>query len=133
MGDSIEERSFLVHSGFIVGKNKCVKATLRNHLNHGGCWFAGTYVLIVVAVFLWTAATTKPSNVGLDWIPFALLSMPWYWLDPRLLVPGLIVNAGLMYLLGTLFQVFRRPQSRSQPAGNREFRGRQDHHSSARR
>ena len=75
---------------------------LSDHVNPGGFYLAATYVLIVVVVFALTASTTKPSNVGLDWIPFVLLSMPWYALDARLLVPGLIVNACLMYLLGTL-------------------------------
>ena len=41
-------------------------------------------MLIVVVVFALTASTTKPSSVGLDWIPFMLLSMPWYALDVRL-------------------------------------------------
>jgi hypothetical protein len=85
-----------------------VKVTLRNRLNPGGCWFAGTYLVFIVAVFMFTAATTKPSNVGFDWIPFTLLSMPWYRLDTRLLVPGFIANAGLMYLLGTLLEIFWR-------------------------
>jgi hypothetical protein len=75
---------------------------LKNRVNPGGFCVAATYVLVVVAVFALTALTTKPSNVGLDWIPFVLLAMPWYFLNPRLLLPGLIVNTGLMYLLGTL-------------------------------
>ena len=79
-----------------------MKGTLKDRVNPGGFCFAATYVLIVVVVFALTASTTKPSNVGLDWIPFVSLSMPWYAVDVRLLVPGLIVNAGLMYLLGTL-------------------------------
>ena len=80
-----------------------MKGTLKDRVNPGGFCVAATYVLIVVVVFALTASTTKPSNVGLDWIPFMLLSMPWYALDIRLLVPGLVLNAGLMYLLGTLF------------------------------
>jgi|GEM_PF-3193050 len=75
------------------------KATLRDRINPGGFCVAATYVLIVVVVFAFTASTTKPGNVGYDWIPFILLSMPWYGLSPRLLLPGLIANAGLMYLL----------------------------------
>lgn len=82
------------------------KATLRDRINPGGFCVAATYVLIVVVVFAFTASTTKPGNVGYDWIPFILLSMPWYGLSPRLLLPGLIANAVLMYLLGMLFQTF---------------------------
>ena len=84
-----------------------MKSILNDSVNPGGFYLAVTYVLIVV-VFALTASTTKPSNVGLDWIPFVLLSMPWYALDVRLLVPGLIVNTGLMYLLGTLFHALWR-------------------------
>lgn len=78
------------------------KTILRNRVNRAGFCAAAIYVLIVVLVFSVTAYNTKPSNVGYDWIPFVLLSMPWYRLDPQLLFPGLIANAGLMYLLGTL-------------------------------
>ena len=49
-----------------------------------------------------------PINVGLDWIPFMFLSMPWYALDVRLLVPGLVLNAGLMYLVRTLLRALWR-------------------------
>ena len=85
-----------------------MKGMLHNRVNPGGFCLAVTYVLFVLVVFALTASTTKPSNVGLDWIPFVLLSMPWYALDARLLVPGLIVNACLMYLLGTLLHALWR-------------------------
>jgi hypothetical protein len=85
-----------------------MKSILNDSVNPGGFYLAATYVLIVVVVFALTASTTKPSNVGLDWIPFVLLSMPWYALDVRLLAPGLIVNTGLMYLLGTLLHALWR-------------------------
>jgi hypothetical protein len=83
---------------------KDLKGTLKDRVNPGGFCVLATYVLIVVVVFAFTASTTKPSNVGYDWIPFILLSMPWYAINQRLLLPGLIANAGLMYLLGTLLQ-----------------------------
>ena len=85
-----------------------MKDILNDHVNPGGFYVAATYVPIVVVVFALTASTTKPSNVGLDWIPFVLLSMPWYALDVRLLVPWLIVNVGLMYLVGTLLHALWR-------------------------
>jgi hypothetical protein len=84
-----------------------MKSILNDSVNPGGFYLAVTYVLIVV-VFALTASTTEPSNVGLDWIPFVLLSMPWYALKVRLLVPGVIVNTGLMYLLGTLLHALWR-------------------------
>jgi len=85
-----------------------MKRILKDRVNPGGFCVAATYVLIVAVVFVLTASTTKPGNVGLDWIPFVLLSMPWYALDVRLLVPGLIVNVGLMYLSGTLLHALWR-------------------------
>jgi hypothetical protein len=85
-----------------------MKARLNERVNPGGFCVAATYVLTVAVVFTLTASTTKPSNAGLDWIPFVLLSMPWYALDVRLLVPGLIVNVGLMYLSGTLLHALWR-------------------------
>lgn len=85
-----------------------LKATLRNRVNPGGLCVAATYIIVVAVVFAFTASRAKPSNVGYDWIPFILLSMPWYGIDARLFVPGLIANVGLMYLLGTLLQTLWR-------------------------
>ena len=81
-----------------------MKAALRNRVSTGGCWFAAIYALMVVVVFAYTAATTKPGNVGLDWVPFSMVAMPWSGLDARLLFPGFIANTALLYLLGTLLQ-----------------------------
>ena len=85
-----------------------MNVTLWNRLNTAGCWLAGTYLVVVVIVFVLTAATTKPDNAGLDWIPFCLLSMPWYGLEPRLLFPGFLLNAGLLYLFGALLSAASR-------------------------
>ena len=89
-----------------IGKkpNMASKGISRNRISLGGFCGAATYALIVTIVFTLTAFTTKPSNVGYDWIPFILLSMPWYAINASLLLPGLIVNAALMYLLGTALQ-----------------------------
>ena len=85
-----------------------LKAKLRSHVDSGGFRLAAIYVLAVVFVFALTALSTKPDNLGLDSIPFVLLAAPWYLLDTRLFLPGLILNAGLMYLLGTLLHTRRR-------------------------
>ena len=85
-----------------------LRATLKNRVNRGGFCATTIYILIVAAVFTFTAYNTKPSNVGLDWIPFMLLSMPWYGISTQLLLPGLVANAVLMYLLGTLLDSFWR-------------------------
>jgi hypothetical protein len=83
-----------------------LNATLSNRVNPGGFCVAATYVLVVFVVFAFSAFTTKPDNVGYDWIPFVLLAMPWYRLNTQLLLPGLIANAGLMYVLGALLHTF---------------------------
>lgn len=85
-----------------------LKTILRNRVNPGGFSVAATYILIVAFVFAFTAYNTKPGNVGYDWIPFALLSMPWYRANAWLLLPGLVVNAGFMYLLGTVLETLWR-------------------------
>jgi hypothetical protein len=83
-----------------------VKSKFKNHVNRGGFCVAAFYFLVVVVVFAFTAYTTKPDNVGYDWIPFILLSVPWYGISTRLLLPGLIANVGLAYLLGMLLDKF---------------------------
>ncbi|WP_321477175.1 hypothetical protein [uncultured Paludibaculum sp.] len=85
-----------------------MNVTLWNRLNTPGCWLAGTYLVVVIAVFALTAAATKPDNAGLDWVPFCLLSTPRYGLEPRLLFPGFFLNAGLLYLFGALLRAASR-------------------------
>ena len=90
---------------------------MANRINPGGFCVAAAYVLIVVAVLVLTALTTKVSDVGLDWIPFVLLAMPWYAFHNQLLLPGLIANAGLLYLLGTVLERFSRRLGRRKSWG----------------
>ena len=76
-----------------------------------GISLAAVYVLIVVAVYVLTAAS--PPDDGLEWLPFVYLSMPWYAVGSWLLFPGFILNAGLLFLLGTLIQkLWRRMRKR---------------------
>jgi hypothetical protein len=82
------------------------KPTLMRHINPGGLWLGAIYLIAVIVAYAIIAYTTKPGNVGYDWIPFVLLAMPWYRLYPPLLLPGLLINTGLMYLLGTLLHMF---------------------------
>jgi hypothetical protein len=83
-------------------------------LNPGGFCVAVTYLVIVVVVFSATALTTKPSNVGYDWIPFILLDAPWYWMSPKMLLPGLVANTIFMYVFGSgLYRVYAWAARRS--------------------
>lgn len=92
---------------------------LWDRVNRTGFGLAAGYVVLVVAVFALTAATTSPSNVGLDWIPFYLLTMPWSLLFGRIenpdvpwtlsaawiaLLAGIVVNTAAIYIIGGLMQ-----------------------------
>ena len=74
-----------------------------------GVCTAGVYVVVVVAVFVYTASNSKPENVGYDWIPFLVLTVPWLWVGNRIDVPlgitvvvGFVLNVILLYLLGAV-------------------------------
>ena len=73
----------------------------------GSC-LAVAYLLLVIAVYVLIASVTKPDNVGLDWIPFVMLAMPWYALAPQLLIIGFIANAAILYGLGALIEILWR-------------------------
>ena len=75
---------------------------MKQHFSTTGLSVSLLYCVLVIFVYTYTATNTKPENVGYDWIPFILLAMPWYRINPRLLMPGLILNAGVFYLLGVL-------------------------------
>ncbi len=92
---------------------------LWDRVNRTGFGLAAGYVVVVVAVFALTAATGRPSDVGLQWIPFAALTMPWYLLSERLMDPdvpwtltvaliaflaGMAVNTAAIYMIGSEVQ-----------------------------
>jgi len=84
------------------------KRRLRKAIDPGGFCVAATYVVVGVAVFVFTSATTKQSNVELDWLAFALLGATWSGWGTGML-PAFGINTGLMYLLGTvLYAVWQR-------------------------
>jgi hypothetical protein len=75
--------------------------------NRFGVYAASSYTFVFVCVLAYTCYNTKPEHIGYDWIPVLLLTMPWSRLGaPPLL--GLILNAGLLYLLSALFEKLRR-------------------------
>ena len=81
---------------------------MKNRPNRLGIYAAATYLFIVVLVNLLTAYTGKPDGSGLEWIPFFMLAMPWPKIDARLLLPGLVINAGILYLIGMFVGKLRR-------------------------
>lgn len=80
----------------------------KRKLSVVGSCLAIAYLVLVMAVYVLIASVTKPDNVGLDWIPFVMLSMPWYALAPQLLIVGFILNATILYLLGALIEIVWR-------------------------
>jgi hypothetical protein len=77
-------------------------ATVKSQLDRVGMCLAGVYCASALLIFALIEVTTRPENVGYDWIPFVALALPWYWINPRLLVVGLLLNAICFYLLGVL-------------------------------
>ena len=71
-------------------------------------YVAATYLFIVALVHVLTAYTDKKDDTGLAWIPFFMLAMPWPRIDARLLLPGLIINSVILFLIGTLVEKFWR-------------------------
>jgi hypothetical protein len=84
------------------------ETTPKRRWNVLGAWLGGTYLVLVVAVYILIASVTKPDNVGLDWIPFVMLAIPWYALAPKLLIVGFILNAAILYLLGVVIELVWR-------------------------
>lgn len=95
-----------------------METPLKGRPNRLGIYLAGAYVLLVVGVFAFIASG-KPSGLGYEIIPLTWLAAPWYYLflytpwwdmDERVLcILGFILNAGILYLLGALFEKLRRP------------------------
>ncbi|UWZ82210.1 hypothetical protein [Occallatibacter riparius] len=86
-------------------KRAAIRARRRPRL---GLWLAGIYLGMAVGLFVITMLTTEPSKVGLDWIPFLMLAMPWSHRDMALAGPGLLLNAAILWAIGTAVQVLVR-------------------------
>ena len=86
----------------------------KTRSNRLGIYLSGLYVLVVAAVYGLTALSAKPSDVGYEWVPFIMLAMPWVRMGQaqEFLLLGLIANAVILYLFGTLFETARRRHSR---------------------
>jgi hypothetical protein len=67
-----------------------------------GICLAGLYAIVVVAVYC--LIRSSPPDDGLEWIPFVMLAMPWFRIAPELLIPGLLLNAAILYGIGAFVQ-----------------------------
>ena len=96
---------------------------LWDRVNRMGFGLAAGYIVLVFAVCVLTAATGSPSVVGLQWIPFSLVTMPWsqlirHELDPGIpwaqtvaeivFLSGMVVNTAAVYIIGSKVQAMRR-------------------------
>lgn len=79
-----------------------------------GILLALFYVFVVVVVFALIAL--GPADDGMEWIPFMLLDAPWCWMGSGTgnifsFVPGIMANAFLLFLLGTLIEIYLRSRA----------------------
>jgi hypothetical protein len=92
---------------FRQGGNRLSVAS-KQRPNRLGAYIAAAYLAIVVAVYLLTQFGGKPDEFGYRWIPFLMLAMPWSRIAVQLVIPAFLLNAAILYLLGTLLENLRR-------------------------
>lgn len=90
-----------------------MNAELKGRPSRLGIIVAALYVFLVLAVYAITASS-KPSGLGYEWIPFIDLAVPWSLMGDNVSLPGFgflsllifgfIVNAGILYLVGALVE-----------------------------
>ena len=64
--------------------------------------------MLVSALFAYTWYSSKPEQVGYQWIPFALVTMPWSVLTRDFTlgtIGGAIANAVILYWIGYLIGI----------------------------
>jgi len=66
-----------------------------------GAWLAAVYLILVIAGHVLSDA--NPYNVRLA-LTLEMLAMPWYRLSDLMPIMGVILNAGILYLIGMLVQ-----------------------------
>jgi hypothetical protein len=97
-----------------------LKAELKVRPNRLGLYFVAAYTLIAVAIFALIFFHSSPALGGKrgglesEWIPFLMLAEPWFFVLPGnlgrgwLWILGFVLNGGILYLLGTQIEKFRR-------------------------
>jgi hypothetical protein len=75
-----------------------------------GIGFAAGYLLLAAAVYALIAS--HPPDDGLEWLPLVWLAMPWFKLGQAMLIPGILLNAAILYLCGVLIQLVWRARTR---------------------
>lgn len=78
---------FIMYALGTASKFIRLESAFKHRKDRTGIHFAAAYIFLVTVVYMFTACTTKPDNVGYDWIPFIMLAMPWYSFNASLLYP----------------------------------------------
>ena len=84
--------------------------TTPKQLHRLGIGLAAAYILLAAGVYLLIAS--QPSDDGLKWLPFVWLAMPWCKLGAFFLIPGVLINAGLLYFCAVAMTRARRAWNR---------------------
>jgi bacteriorhodopsin len=86
----------------VTGREADMDEAPKRRPNWLGAKVAGTYAVLVAGLFALTAHVSTPSDMGYGWIPLILLAMPWTAARQDLLIAGLILNTGILFLVGTI-------------------------------
>jgi len=86
------------------------RSDARHHSRRLAIGLAVGYLLLAALVFALIAS--QPPDEGLEWMPLVWLASPWFGLSPSLLLPGILLNAGLLYVAGLGIQALLRPRDR---------------------
>jgi len=92
---------FVLNAGilFVVGR------MIGKRPSAFGAWLAAVYLVLVIAGHV--LSNTNPYNVRLA-LTVEMLAMPWYRLSDLMPITGVILNAGILYLIGMLVQMLSR-------------------------
>jgi hypothetical protein len=86
--------------------NTQIEASPRRLSHRLGIILAAVYFLLAAVVFALIAS--QPPDDGLEWLPTVWLSMPWFKLGDRFLIPGILINTVLLYFFGVAIQLAYR-------------------------
>ena len=103
---------FILNGGILFGVGKAIG---NRWSVVGGC-LAGIFVIVVASVYVLLSATTNPGDTSQGWFPdfpLFVLSIPWGNMDTGLhgrasLIPGFVLNAISLYLVGALIERLSR-------------------------
>jgi heme/copper-type cytochrome/quinol oxidase subunit 2 len=76
-----------------------------------GVSIAGIYAVIIVSIYILIRIAAH--NDGMQRVPLSMLALPWFRIAASLLMPALILNAAILFVLGILlYACWRAARSR---------------------